>query len=191
MYTIGFPDTSTTKKILTSSNGPVDTVAISADASTALGVHSNGDLNVWELDIEQTRPAGTAAGASGPGPHQAWLSPTGDFALVADTAGPAALWSVAEPTRPHRLLGLPGVANPAVPTMLSVDGHIAVTIDQANVLTIWNLDPISTVIDAPTDRACKLVDLDHQAWRQLVPNEAFANPCQPLAPPNLDPTPTE
>jgi hypothetical protein len=70
--------------------------------------------------------------------------------------------------------------------MFSVDGRVAVTIDESNVLTIWSLDPIATVMDAPVKRACELARLDHETFRELVPNEAFANPCVPPPPPKLD-----
>jgi hypothetical protein len=178
------------RRVLTSSGGAIDAVAVSADASTALAVHTDGGLSVWDLGAGRAEPAAELAGAIGVGPHQAWLAPTGDFAVIGDGLAGLTLWSVGEPQRPARLRTLRDSDPAPLAGMISGDGRQAMTIDRGGELTIWSLRPFLAVIDKPTELACDVGQPDHEVWRRMVPNPSFVNPCRPAPLPELDRTPS-
>jgi hypothetical protein len=185
VHTIDLDKQTTKKKTLTSGRGPVDAVALSSDASTALGLHADGTMSVWDLKTASPEPVGTAAAVVAVGPRRVWLSATGDYAFIADATGPPVLWSLADRRLPSRMLVLPVGANPAVPAMISADGLIVVTIDRANALAIWDIKPFVGVLADPFARACQLAGLDNETWRRMVPNGAFTNPCVTTSLPSL------
>ena len=160
-------------------------MAVSADASRVAAVHQDGTLAVWDLRSQADQPIGVAAAAVGKGPHQLWLSPTGEYAFLADPVSAPALWSLAVGGTPARMLTLNVGADPAVPAMISFDGRIVASIDRAGVLSLWSLTPVVDVIADPTPRACQLADMTEQRWRQLVANPAWPNPCAPTPLPSL------
>jgi len=171
---------------------PIDAVGLSADATTALGVHQDGTISAWHLAAGGKDPAITnTSAAAGPGPHQAWLSPNGDFAIVT-SRDRAVLWSYTDRTQLTPLATLIA-AHAAIPVLISADGRTAVQINPDNALTLWDLQPVKGVVDNPTARACQLADLGYQRWREIEPNPAFDTPCLPAPLPQLDnpkPSPT-
>lgn len=185
VHTINLDQKRTTERTLASPGGPVDAVALSADASRAAAVHQDGTVSVWDLRPGASEPAGTAAGVANARSHRVWLSGTGDYAFVADDVGPPALWSLANPEAPTRLLTLGPGGDPAVPAMISVDGRTVATIDAANVLTIWDIRSLADLLTDPVGRACQVADLTEQRWRQMVPDAALANPCATPGLPSL------
>ena len=173
---------------LAGTGAPVRAVAVSADGSTVAGLDIDGALSVWRIARarrgQPVAPAGTAA-VGGQGPYGLWLSPSGDYAVVSDTQGQPALWSLADPSAPQRLLELAVGGEPAVPAMVSYDGHQLVTIDQANTLTVWDLSTIVDTLADPLPRACGMAGLTDELWRGLVPDPAYTNPCPQTGPPLL------
>jgi hypothetical protein len=174
---------------LTAAGGRVDAVAISADASTMAALDVDGSLSVWDL-----RPQGAAVAeasrtaAAGSGAHRVWLGPTGDYAVISDTTGPPALWSLADPEHPSRIGDLPIGSDPAVPAMIGADGRTAVTIDAHARMTVWDLRPILGLLDDPTARACQIAAPDVEQWRQMLGNTPYPNPCTQPGLPTLSVT---
>jgi WD40 repeat protein len=186
VQTINLSTSRTTKRTLAAGGGgPVDAVALSADATTVAAVHQDGALSVWDLRAQSPQPSGQAGAAAGPEAHRVWLSATGDYAFVADAAASPALWSLADRHAPARMLALPLGDDPAIPAMISADGQTVASIDRNETLTLWNIKPFVDALADPIGRACQMSDMTEQRWRQLVPDAAFANPCAPPAPPSL------
>jgi hypothetical protein len=163
---------------LTSTAGPVDAVALSASASTAMAVHRDGAISVWGLRETIVEAIAMVSSAVGDGPHQAWLSSAGDFAIVSDASGRATLWSLVDAQHPTNLATLVA-GDTAVPVIVGADGSTAVQINRDNTLVVWNFQPVLGVVADPTARACQLADLGHERWQAIVPNTAFNTPCLP------------
>jgi WD40 repeat protein len=163
----------------------VDTVALSANAAVALATHENGAITAWDLtrtdtDLGITVPASTVVG-----PHRAWLTPTGDFAIVSDTHGTTTLWSLVDRAQPA-LLTTVIAGHGAVPLTVSADGSTAVQIGSDNQVVLWDLQPVLGQADNPTGRACQLAQLTNERWREIVPDPSVAAPCLPPEIPSLD-----
>jgi hypothetical protein len=184
MHSIDLSTSRTTKRTLSGSGGPINAVALSADLSTAAAVDEDGTLSVWDLRSQSPQPSGQAT-AAGPGTHRVWLSATGDYGFVADTAAAPTLWSLADRRAPTRMLALPVGDNPAVPAMISADGQTVAFIDRYETLTLWNIKSVVDVLTDPLARACQTSDMTEQRWRQIVADKAFVNPCAPPALPSL------
>ena len=169
--------------------GPVDAVALSANAAVALGVHEDGTVSVWTVGGD-ARPV-TVASAAGRGPHRAWVSPNGDFAILT-SSDRAVLWSLVDRHHPAIVATLLS-ADASVPVMVSADGSTVVQIS-GDALTVWDIQPVVGVVDDPTARACQLANLGYQRWREIVANPAFNTPSLPPPLPQLDnsatPSPT-
>jgi hypothetical protein len=173
--TISLESSQSTRRVL--SGAAVGAVALSGDGSTVAALDPGGNLSVWSArSAEGAQPTGVAVGAAGAGPHRLWLSPSGDYAVLADTVGAPVLWSLADRTRPARLAALDFGRDPAVPAMVSVDGRTVVAIGRDDVVSMWNVGPIADVLVEPIGLACQLVDMTEQQWSQMVAS-AFANPC--------------
>jgi hypothetical protein len=185
VHTINLGTARTTKRTLASGGGPVDAVALSADGSTVATIHQDGSLSVWDLRSGAPQPAGKAAAAAGPGPHRIWLSATGDYGFVADSAATPTLWSLADRRAPVRMLALAVGDRPAVPAMIAGDGATVAFIDRDETLSLWDIKSIVDALADPVGRACPLADMTEQRWRQMVPDGALANPCAPPARPTL------
>jgi WD40 repeat protein len=185
VHTIELSRQSAGERHLTSEAGPVDAVALSASASTALAVHRDGAISVWGLRATTVEATAMVSSAVDDGPHQAWLSPTGDFAIVSDASGRATLWSLVDAQHPNNLATLV-TGDTAVPVIISADGSTALQISRENTLIVWNLQPVLGVVANPTARACQLANLGHERWRAIVSNMAFNTPCLPPPLPALD-----
>ena len=178
---------STNRQHLVGDGASVTSLAVSADGLTVLTVSEDGALSVWNVR-RATQPVavtGTAK-AAGHGPYNLWLSPTGDIAVVSDTTGAPAVWSLADTAAPTHLLDLDVDDDPKVPAMTTHDGRRLVTIDQDNTLSVWDTSSIVDTLTDPVPRACAAVALTDATWRELVPDPAYANPCPPTGLPALD-----
>jgi hypothetical protein len=185
VHTIQLEHVSAAERVLTSHAGQVDAVALSADASTLLAVHTDATVTVWDLTTPAPQPTGTTtAPAAGTRP---WLSRDGSFAIMTAPAGRPEVWSLLDKQRPRRLAEFADLPSRTAHTMISGDGQRALTIDAGNTLTIWDLGPVQQVFDKPTERACQVAGPDNQQWRRMVSNPAFLNPCRPPPLPTLDP----
>ena len=142
VHAINPTNTDATKRTLTGHSGPINAVTVATNASVALGVDQAGTLSVWDLTSRADDPASTTTGASGAGPHRAWISADGGFAILTDAAATPTLWSLVDPTHPYRLARLPQGGAPAIPAMVSADGHTMISIDRAGTLRVWNLSPV-------------------------------------------------
>jgi WD40 repeat protein len=185
VHSIVLSQQSASERRLTSSGGPVDAVAVSADASTTVAVHREGTISVWKLAPGSAEASATVPMAARSAPHRVWVTPAGDFAIVADATGRAELWSLVDTRHPADLAALV-VGDGAVPVVVSTNGATAIQIGHDNTLTMWNLRPVLDQVDRPINRACQLANLDHDHWRAIVPNEAFDTPCVSSRLPSLD-----
>jgi hypothetical protein len=139
--------------------------------SGALAVHRDGAISVWGLRATTVEATAMVPSAVDEGPHQAWLSPAGDFAMVSDASGRAMLWSLVDAQHPTNLATLV-VGDTAVPVIVGADGSSAVQINRDNTLIVWNLQPVLGVVANPTARAFHLANLGHERWRAIVSNTA-------------------
>jgi WD40 repeat protein len=184
VHTVDVDTNTATKRALTSDGGPVDTVALSADASTVLAVHHGGLASVWKLTTETDEPTGQIQ-AGGKGPYRAWLSPAGWYAFIAASTGTPALWSLVSPVEPVQVGTFEVGADPAVPAMISADGRRVAAIDRTDTLTIWDAGPVIDLLASPVARACQIAELDEPQWRAMVPDPTYRNPCAEPPPPTI------
>ena len=146
--------TQASTRTFTGAPSPIDDVVLSANASTVLATHTDDTITVWDLTTRRSDSAGAATTA--PGRHRAWISPDAQLAVIATGNGPTTLWSLIDRQHPRQLAELPSADTTNTPAMISADGRAELTIDSANTLTIWNLDPILNIINNPVPAACEL-----------------------------------
>jgi WD40 repeat protein len=154
--------------------GPVNTVAISADASTVLAVAEDGTVSVWDLTSKESSPSG--GGRVEPGPHRAWVADKGGYAFIADAVH-AGLWSVVGST-PTLLQDVTAFTNPSVPSMITMDGRYVAGIGAGGRnLVISDVSSITGILDDPVATACQVAAVNDAAWREMVLDPAVPNPC--------------
>ncbi len=175
-------------------HSPVDAVSLAGNNAVALAAHQDGAITVWDLTKTGTNTGVTVPAAVGPGPHQTWMSTTGDFAMVSDAHGTTTLWSFVDRQSPTMLATvISGEAT--LPVAVSADASTALQIKHDNAVVLWNLQPVLGLVDDPTARACQLAEFTHERWREIVPDPNLNTPCLPPPVPALDgskpPTPTD
>jgi WD40 repeat protein len=171
-----------TRHLASGEHSPLDAIALSSTDTVAVGTHIDGTVSIWTISGDDHSV--TLAASSGPGPHRAWLSPAGDFAIVTNRDR-AVLWSLVDRSHPAVLTTLLTTPNGSVPILVSGDGSTAVQIS-GDALTVWTIQPVIDVVNNPDARACQLAGLGYQRWRELVPNPTFNTPCLPPLLPQLD-----
>ena len=180
------------------SHSSVDAVALAGNAAVALATHQDGAITVWDLTRTDADTGATVSAAVGPGPHQAWLSTTGDFAMVSDARGTTTLWFFVDRQSPTMLATVIS-GDATLPVTVSADASTGLQVKQDNVVVLWNLQPVLGLVDDPTSLACQLAGFTHERWREIVPDPNLNTPCLPPPIPALDssepptpsPTPTD
>jgi WD40 repeat protein len=120
----------------------VDAVAMAGNDGAALAVHQDGAITFWDLTQSHTDTGTTLPAAVGTGPHQAWLSATGDFAMISDAHGTTTLWSFADPHSPTMLATIISGAA-ALPVAISADASTALQVKQANA-AVLSVEPATS-----------------------------------------------
>jgi WD40 repeat protein len=186
VHAIDLTNTHATRRhLIADSHSPVDAIALAANAAVAVAAHQDGTVTVWDLTRADIDTGTNVPGAVGPGPHQAWLSATGDFAVISDAHGTTTLWSLVDRQTPTMLATI-FTGGASLPVMVNTDASTAVQIKQDNTTVLWNLQPVLGLVDDPTSRACQLAGFTYEQWRQIVPDPNLNTPCLPPPVPALD-----
>ena len=150
-------------------------------ATTNSGSDVRASVILWDLsDPAQPHRAGSplaseagslAAGAFSPGGHflatSGYTGSTDDGGRVSSVV----LWDVSDAARPRRI-GHPLTGdNGSIGAMaFAPNGRTLATVDGGNSVTLWSLDLLSSLADAPMEHACAITGhgLDQSEWTRYI-----------------------
>lgn len=145
----------------------------SPDGELLLAGASSGPALVWDTGgpFRVGRPiAGNMA--------QAVFAPHSRLLATSGSDGAVALWDLSDPATP-RQLGPPLEHRAVGPLAFSPDGTTLAVGDRESGVRLWDVRPLTSVLDRPAKVACGIVGsgLSQREWERLVPDLPYRETC--------------